>query len=112
MIPNILRASIRKYWLYEHVEVIYDLRKSELEAVEPSVINKFEASIMLQQLDIGWSEHLQKIAFLRESTQWRAYGQRNPLTEYKHEALQLYTEMLIQNRHKFIFSIMQVRLLF
>jgi preprotein translocase subunit SecA len=108
---NLLIASVMKYWLHEHVEISYELRKSELEASEPSLINKFETSIMLQQLDIGWSEHLQKVDFLREATQWRAYGQRNPLTEYKSEALQIYTEMLIKNRHKFIFSFMQVRLL-
>jgi preprotein translocase subunit SecA len=108
---NLLIESVMKYWLHEHVEISYELRKSELEASEPSLINKFETSIMLQQLDIGWSEHLQKVDFLREATQWRAYGQRNPLTEYKSEALQIYTEMLIKNRHKFIFSFMQVRLL-
>ena len=100
ILQSVLIGSVRKYWLHKQIEIIYDLRKSELEASEPSLVNKFEISIMLQQLDIGWSEHLQKVDFLREATQWRAYGQRNPLTEYKYEALQIYTEMLIKNRHK------------
>jgi preprotein translocase subunit SecA len=67
--------------LQELVEIIYELRKSELEASEPYLINKFETSLMLQQLDIGLSEQLQKVDFLREATQWSAYGKRNPLTE-------------------------------
>lgn len=49
--------------------------------------------ISLYVIDALWMEHLQVMDYTRQSVNLRAYGQREPLVEYKKEALRLYQEM-------------------
>nr|ATZ76237.1 preprotein translocase subunit SecA [uncultured Acidiphilium sp.] len=53
-----------------------------------------EKSILLQTLDHLWKEHLLALDHLRQGIVLRAYGQRDPLNEYKREAFILFTAML------------------
>ncbi len=48
--------------------------------------------IMLYSIDAHWQEHLELMDHARSSTSLRAYGQREPLVEYKKEGLRLYRE--------------------
>lgn len=48
---------------------------------------------MLRVVDNKWMEHLDHMDMLREGINLRAYGQRNPLVEYKIEALDMFEEM-------------------
>jgi preprotein translocase subunit SecA len=49
--------------------------------------------IILQSIDLLWVEHLEAMDYLRGSVNLRAYGQRDPLVEYKKEGLRLFKEM-------------------
>jgi len=49
---------------------------------------------ILSILDMFWMNHLENLEALHESVRIRAYGQRDPLVEYKREAHQLFKEML------------------
>ena len=49
--------------------------------------------ILLQTVDMFWVEHLEVMDYTRSSVNLRAYGQRDPLVEYKKEGLRLYKEM-------------------
>jgi len=49
--------------------------------------------IVLQTLDQLWVEHLESMEYLRGSVNLRAYGQRDPLVEYRKEGTQMYREM-------------------
>ncbi len=49
--------------------------------------------IILQTIDMFWVEHLEMMDYLRGSVNLRAYGQRDPLVEYKKEGLRLFKEM-------------------
>ncbi len=49
--------------------------------------------IVLQTLDMLWVEHLESMEYLRGSVNLRAYGQRDPLTEYRKEGTQMYKQM-------------------
>ena len=49
--------------------------------------------IMLQAIDMFWVDHLEMMDYLRGSVNLRAYGQRDPLVEYKREGLGLFKEM-------------------
>ncbi|MEK7068282.1 MAG: SEC-C metal-binding domain-containing protein, partial [Patescibacteria group bacterium] len=49
--------------------------------------------LMLQTLDLLWVEHLESMEYLRGSVSLRAYGQRDPLTEYRKEGLRMFKEM-------------------
>ena len=49
--------------------------------------------LMLQAIDFFWMDHLEMMDYLRGSVNLRAYGQRDPLVEYKKEGLKLFREM-------------------
>lgn len=49
--------------------------------------------LVLQTIDFFWIEHLELMDYVRSSVSLRAYGQRDPLIEYKKEALRLYKDM-------------------
>jgi preprotein translocase subunit SecA len=51
--------------------------------------------IMLQTIDTFWVEHLEVMDYTRGSVNLRAYGQRDPLVEYKKEGLRLFREMQV-----------------
>ena len=48
---------------------------------------------MLQAIDMFWVDHLEMMDYLRGSVNLRAYGQRDPLVEYKKEGLQMFKDM-------------------
>lgn len=50
--------------------------------------------LMLQSIDNFWIDHLELMSYLRSSVGLRAYGQRDPLIEYKKEGLRVFNEML------------------
>ncbi|OGC81112.1 preprotein translocase subunit SecA [Candidatus Adlerbacteria bacterium RIFCSPLOWO2_01_FULL_51_16] len=50
-------------------------------------------NIVLQTLDMLWVEHLESMEYLRGSVNLRAYGQRDPLTEYRKEGTRLYRDL-------------------
>ena len=58
------------------------------------VFRTAEKSLLLQVLDQQWKEHLQALEQLRQSIGLRAYGQKDPLNEYKREAFILFEKML------------------
>lgn len=51
--------------------------------------------VILQSIDMYWVEHLEVMDYMRSSVNLRAYGQRDPLVEYKREGLQLFKNMEI-----------------
>ena len=55
---------------------------------------RLEKAVVLQILDQGWKEHLLSLDHLRQGINLRAYGQRDPLNEYKTEAFGLFEAML------------------
>jgi len=60
--------------------------------------NSIEKSFLLQVVDQEWKEHLQNLDHLRQGVGLRAYGQRDPLNEYKTEAFTLFEGMLQHTR--------------
>ena len=56
-------------------------------------MRELEKVVMLRIVDNEWMEHLDHMDMLREGINLRAYGQRNPLVEYKIEALEMFEEM-------------------
>ena len=63
------------------------------------IFRTLEKQLLLQILDGLWKEHLQALEHLRQGIGLRAYGQRDPLNEYKREAFELFDRMLNAMRH-------------
>ena len=66
--------------------------------LEPETYVQIEKSILLQALDLHWKEHLAMLDALRQVIHLRAYAQKKPIDEYKHEAFQQFERMLNQIR--------------
>jgi preprotein translocase subunit SecA len=64
----------------------------------PELMRMAEKSLLLQLLDQTWKDHLLSLDHLRQGINLRAYGQRDPLNEYKREAFELFEAMLANLR--------------
>ena len=62
--------------------------------LEPETWMQVEKSILLQNLDHHWKEHLSTLDALRQVVHLRAYAQKTPINEYKQEAFNLFQRML------------------
>lgn len=64
----------------------------------PDIMRQVEKSILLQSIDGLWREHLVTLDHLSKVVGWRGLAQRDPLTEYKREAFELFEQMLASLR--------------
>lgn len=71
------------------------MKRAELDTATGSTKSFLQLlrNIMLQSIDTFWIEHLETMDHLRSSVNLRAYGQRDPLVEYKREGHRLFKEM-------------------
>jgi preprotein translocase subunit SecA len=76
----------------------------------PEIIRYVEKSLLLQMFDTVWKEHLLALDHLRQGIGLRAYGQRDPLNEYKSEAFLLFNAMLDDLRERVISTLSRVTL--
>jgi preprotein translocase subunit SecA len=60
----------------------------------PELMRFIEKSLLIQTMDAVWKEHLYALDHLRQGIGLRAYGQKDPLNEYKSEAFALFNAML------------------
>ena len=68
--------------------------KSEALTANPEYMSNLR-KVILQAMDMFWVEHLEVMDYMRSSVNLRAYGQRDPLVEYKREGLQMFKNMEI-----------------
>jgi preprotein translocase subunit SecA len=76
----------------------------------PGNFRQIEKMVLLQTLDHLWREHLVTLEHLRQVIGFRAYGQRDPLNEYKSEAFVLFESMLAHLREAVTGQLMHVEL--
>jgi preprotein translocase subunit SecA len=95
---EILLGNIEKIKSYIH-EILANSTEEERKVIEDKINNADEGyidalkKVILQATDMFWVEHLEVMDYMRSSVNLRAYGQRDPLTEYKKEGLQLFKDM-------------------
>jgi preprotein translocase subunit SecA len=85
----------------------YDLYR-EQEKVE--VVQDAERWLMLETIDQAWKQHMLNLDNLREGIGLRGYGQKNPLTEYKREAFDMFQDMMNQVRMEAVHHIFHLNL--
>ena len=87
---DITVEHVREFVL-EKAREVYNSRKSLLPS---DVMNGFEKFVALRTIDEKWKDHLYAMDQLREGINLRAYGQKNPLLEYKSEGFQMFQQMM------------------
>jgi preprotein translocase subunit SecA len=70
---------------------VYDKKEKEM---TPELMRNLEGMAFLQIIDSKWKDHLYAMDSLREGIGLRAYGQRDPLIEYKREAFGMFSQMI------------------
>jgi preprotein translocase subunit SecA len=84
--PEVVEERVR-----EQADALIATKSAEL---EPETWTQVEKSILLQNLDHHWKEHLATLDALRQVVHLRAYAQKTPINEYKQEAFSLFQRML------------------
>lgn len=80
---------------YNSVALQYNLdHKNEEAFSSDNVMRNLEKDILLRVVDNRWIDHLHNIDMLRDGIGLRAYGQKNPLLEYKKEAYDMFNNMM------------------
>ena len=89
-LQNLSREELAEYLQKLAIEY-YEQRE---ESVSPAIMRELENIVMLKVVDSHWMEHLDAMDMLREGVGLRAYGQRDPLVEYKLEAYDMFQAMI------------------
>ena len=81
--------------LVEKVTSVIDEKVAEKNANVPEeIVRLVEKSILLQELDGLWKDHIATLDYMRHTIVLRAYGQKDPLNEYKKEAFNMFSDLL------------------
>ena len=94
-------------YLINLAESAYQEKEKEIEEKNMRQIEKF---IFLRNIDILWMEHLDNLEHLRDSVRLRAYGQKDPLVEYKNEGHRLFQKLLAAIQSGLVNTIYKVSL--
>jgi preprotein translocase subunit SecA len=79
-------------------------------AVGADVMRELERVVLLNITDTKWREHLYEMDYLQEGIHLRAYAQRDPLTEYRREAFEMFEALTQSIREDFVKYIYRVEL--
>lgn len=77
--------------LYDRLSAVYEEKENRMGS---EIMRKIEKYILFEVVDARWREHLKALDGLREGIYLRAYGQKNPVTEYKLVSSEIYEKML------------------
>ena len=96
--PGMLTVEqMEEYGRAELQDHLIDIAHKEYEKRESlfgeTNMRELEKAIMLKVVDSKWMEHLDAMDMLKEGIGLRAYGQKNPLVEYKFEAYDMFENM-------------------
>ncbi|MGZ3238033.1 MAG: preprotein translocase subunit SecA, partial [Burkholderiaceae bacterium] len=97
LLARVLKASDESY-------------QAKIDMVGKESFGGFERSVMLQNIDSHWREHLAALDHLRQGIHLRGYAQKNPKQEYKREAFELFGQMLDMIRDSVVKIVATVRI--
>ncbi|MGV0953993.1 MAG: preprotein translocase subunit SecA [Fluviibacter sp.] len=87
-----------------------EVYEAKVSLVGQEPFSGFERSVMLQNLDSHWREHLSALDHLRQGIHLRGYAQKDPKQEYKREAFELFNNLLGAVRREVTRILMTVRI--
>ena len=89
-------------WIIEKVKSSYELKTKHEES---EAVRSLERYIILNAIDRLWQEHLYAMDSLREGVHLRAYGQKDPLIEYKNEAYDMFVELMANIKNEVLHNL-------
>ncbi|MDM7926051.1 MAG: preprotein translocase subunit SecA [bacterium] len=97
MVSTVTAAAVKAY-------------KRKREMVGPEMIAQLERFATLKTIDERWKEHLYEMDLLKEGIGLRAYGQKDPLIEYKQEGFRMFTDMLGQINREIVETVFKAQI--
>jgi preprotein translocase subunit SecA len=94
-----------KKWkeFYKEIWIHNDLRFAQSNFYELGLLKNNRTTLLLSIIDFYWTEHIERMGYIRETINWRSYGQQNPLVEYNLEAFDSFQLMFQQIRSYMIY---------
>ena len=96
--------QLAKEDLYREIWINHDLRYAESNFYQQGFLKNTRSTNLLAIIDFYWTEHLEKMSYIRETINWRSYGQQNPLIEYNIEAFKSFKLMFEKIRSSMLYS--------
>ncbi|MBE0467123.1 MAG: preprotein translocase subunit SecA, partial [Candidatus Desulforudis sp.] len=100
------RDDLREFFLGE-LQQAYAAREEEVGAEN---MREIERVVMLRIVDEKWMDHLDAMDQLREGVGLRAYGQKDPLVEYKFESFEMFQNMVASIQEETVRQLFRVRI--
>ncbi len=97
-----------KIFMQEYITNRYIQREQELGSEQMRTIEKL---VLLRTIDEIWIDHISAMEYLRGSVRLRAYGQRDPLAEYKVEGQRMFSELLNSIKVQVVDAIFKVSMM-
>jgi preprotein translocase subunit SecA len=94
-------SNTNSFW--NEIWISNDLQFSQANLYQENFFKITRSILILNILDYYWTEHIERMSYIRETINWRSYGQQNPLTEYNLEAFESFKLMLNEIRSSMIY---------
>ena len=104
---NTPKKNALKQQLKEEAVKFYEAKEAEFPEIE--AIRELERVILLKVIDRKWMDHIDDMEQLRQGVGLQAYGQRDPLVEYKLSGYEMFDEMTQNIREETIRVLCHVR---
>ena len=109
MTPQDMEEYTRQELLERLLEIAHAEYQDRVDMLGDAMFGQLEKAIMLRVVDNKWMEHLDNMDMLREGIGLRAYGQKNPLVEYKFEAFDMFQNMIAAIQDETIMALYKIR---
>ena len=96
-------SLVNQKHFYSEIWISNDLRFAESNFYQIGFLKSTRATILLSIIDFYWTEHIERMNYIRETINWRSYGQQTPLVEYNMEAFKSFKLMFEQIRSCMIY---------
>lgn len=109
MTPQDMEEYSRQELLERLLEIAHAEYQDRVDMLGDAMFGQLEKAITLRVVDNKWMEHLDNMDMLREGIGLRAYGQKNPLVEYKFEAFDMFQNMIAAIQDETIMALYKIR---
>jgi preprotein translocase subunit SecA len=104
---NISNTSNLSLEMYPEIWISNDLRLAQGNFYQVGFFQNTQNQILLSIIDFYWTDHIERMDYIRDTINWRSYGQQNPLIEYNTEACKSYKLMLEQIRLSMLYYFLE-----
>ena len=97
------KINLTKKDLYCEAWIWNDLQYAIGNTYQMGFLKNSRITNILSILDFYWTEHIERMNYIKETISWRSYGQQNPLLEYNNEAFRSFNIMFNQIRSSMLY---------